>query len=354
MAALGPSAARPATESQIAYLRTMRFWRGGFVVLVVLALLVAGCSDDKTSAQAPGRASSGGAVASSAGPPPCNRPHSAGLTKETFDFQGLQRTYELYVPKAYDGTRAVPVVFEFHGFGSSGAEQIVYGNFMPLADSNGFLIVAPDGQDSPGGRHFNLTGEAGLQNDLTMVSALLDQIESQFCVDTQRVFSTGMSDGGAMTSVLACVSSDRFAAFAAVAVVVYQQQTCGSTRHVAIEAFSGTADPIVPFEGGAVHCCGGTVLPAPSDSMSNWAAHNGCDPSLTEQRLGTEVRQQTWGGCLEGSNVTFYIIDGGGHTWPGSAVDVSRLGFTTHQIDATSTIWNFFQAHPLPSPPPAH
>src|SRR5205085_8569 len=130
---------------------------------------------------------------------------------QTFDFQGVARTYQLYVPSAYHGTTDVPVVFDFHGYGSNAVQQMVYGNFKPLADRHDFLIVAPDGQGAS--RHFNLTNERGLQNDIAMVLALLDHIEATFCVDKDRVYSTGMSDGGAMTSVLACVASNRFAAF---------------------------------------------------------------------------------------------------------------------------------------------
>jgi polyhydroxybutyrate depolymerase len=253
------------------------------------------------------------------------------------------------VPAAYDGSRPVPVLFNFHGYGSNAVEQMVYADFRPLADRDDFIIVAPDGQDG-GSRHFNLSGEPGLQNDIQMVGALLDHIEAQLCVDTQRVYSTGMSDGGAMSSVLACVSADRFAAFAPVAVVVYPM-VCSNTRRLAFMGFSGTADPIVPFQGGAVHCCGMPVLGAPSDAMSMWAAHNDCDPKFTEERLGTEVRRRTWNNCKDGSAAVFYIIDGGGHTWPGSAFSPPQLGLTTKQINASQTIWDFFEQHPLPSPP---
>jgi polyhydroxybutyrate depolymerase len=324
-------------------------------VLLAMALLVAACSSDSKPSAAPSSSSgadhsgASGAVASSAEPVSCTRPHAPGLTSETFDFQGTPRTYELYVPQGYDGTRPVPVVFEFHGYGSSAAEQVVYGDFRPLADRDDFLIVAPDGQDK-GGRHFNLTGEPGLQNDIQMVGALLDLIEMQFCVDTQRVFATGMSDGGAMSSVLACLSADRFAAFAPVAVVLYPM-VCDNTRHLAFMGMSGTADPIVPFAGGAVTCCGMPVLPPPTDAMNNWGVHNGCDANFTEDRLGTEVRRRTWNHCKDGSAVIFYIIDGGGHTWPGSAIPVARLGLTTQQLHASETIWDFFKQHPLPSQP---
>ena len=291
-------------------------------------------------------------AASSSAAPSCQKPHAAGLTSETFDYLGVPRTYELYVPSGYDGTRPVPVVFEFHGFGSNAAEQIVYGDFRPLADQNDFLIVAPDGQQSAGGRHFNLTGEPGLQNDVQMVGALLDLIESQFCVDTQRVYSTGDVRRGCDDLRTACTDSDRFAAFAPVAVVLFPQNICTNVRPIAIMGFSGTADPIVPFGGGAVHCCGGAVLAAPSDAMANWAMHNSCAPDFTEAPVGTDVRQRTWNGCLDDSAVIFNIVDGGGHTWPGSAIQVASLGKTTDQINASSAIWAFFQQHPLPPAPP--
>jgi polyhydroxybutyrate depolymerase len=240
----------------------------------------------------------------------------------------------------------VPLVFNFHGFGSNAVQQMAYGNFKPEADQNDFLIVAPDGQGTGGGRHFNLDGEKGLQNDLTMVSSLLTHIEATLCVDKTRVYATGMSDGGAMSSVLACVDSDKFAAFAPVAVIIY----CGSTssRPVALQAFDGTADPVVPYNGGAVHCCGGAVLASKPVSMAKWAAHDHCNAKFTDKRLGTQVVLRTWSGCTGSSSIVFYIIEGGGHTWPGS-IPIKSLGLTTKQVDASKEIWKFFSAHTLVS-----
>jgi polyhydroxybutyrate depolymerase len=221
----------------------------------------------------------------------------------------------------------------------------VYGNFKPLADEHDFVIVAPDGQGTAD-RHFNLTGEAGKQNDLQMVIALLDHVEATFCVDTNRVYSTGMSDGGAMTSVLACVASNRFAAFGAVAVILFVPACNAQKRPIAITAFSGTADPVVPFNGGKVKCCGGAQLGAAPTAMADWAAHDGCDKTFTDTSLGTEVTRRRWSNCKNGAAVVFYIIVGGGHTWPGS-IAIPRLGKTTKQIDASNTIWDFFASHPL-------
>jgi polyhydroxybutyrate depolymerase len=270
------------------------------------------------------------------------------LSGGSFDFQGQSRTYELYVPSSYDGRRHVPLVFDFHGYGSSAAEQMLYGNFRPEAERDGFVIVAPDGQGDAD-RHFNFDDEPGKQDDVAMVRALLARLEGDLCIDATRVYATGMSDGGAMSSVLACVAADTFAAFAPVAVVLAPaavatyRPPCRGPRPVAIEAFAGTADPVVPFNGGTVQCCGNPRIGAAPDAMGGWAARDGCG-APTDVRLGSEVRRRTWQHCAD--QVVFYIVDGGGHTWPG-AVPVPRLGLTTRQVDASSTIWAFFAAHHL-------
>lgn len=276
----------------------------------------------------------------------CNRPHKAGQFAQSFVFQGKSRTYQLYVPPAYKGTKRVPLVFNFHGYGSNAKQQMIYGNFKPQANKNNFLVVGPDGQlGGVGGRHFNLGNEPGLQKDVDMVQALMTHLQATFCVDAARVYSTGMSDGGAMTSVLACRLPGKFAAFAAVAAIIY----CGAKggRPVAFAAFMGTADPIVPFNGGEVSCCGNPTLPSAPSVMANWAAYNGCT-QFTDTRLGSEVRRRSWKGCKPGSATVFYIIDGGGHTWPGS-IPLPGLGLTTQQIKAGDVIWKFFAAHKLAS-----
>ncbi len=254
----------------------------------------------------------------------CARPHPPGQSSQSFIFDGVRRTYQLYVPPAYRGTKNVPLVFDFHGYGSNAVEQMAYGNYKPEANRDDFLIVAPDGQ-VPAARHFNLTGEPGLQNDVQMVGSLLDHVEATLCVDVHRVYATGMSDGGAMTSVLACQMSDRFAAFGAVAVVL----ACGGPRAVPIMAFAGTADPVVPFNGGKVRCCGGGTVAGAASSMAVWAAHNRCAAKFQDVALGPEVTRRTWPGCAPGGSTIFYIITGGGHTWPGS-IPIASAGQDDH------------------------
>jgi len=324
-----------------------RFPGAVVALLALLALATAACSTSTSHSAALPPSSTTSTTASAPATTAtgvCTRPHPSGQTTQAFLFDGRIRTYQLYVPPAYTGGRAVPVVFNFHAFGSNAREQMVYGNFKPEADQYDFLIVAPDGQ-VPGDRHFNLTGEPGLQNDVQMVDALLDRIESQFCVDPRRVFSTGMSDGGGMTSALACTMYTRFAAFAPVALQAYRPG-CGGNAAIPIEAFKGTADPIVPYNGGVTRCCGHQVVGSAPKAMASWAAHNGCT-GYTDTMIGNDVSKRVWTGCRTRGNVIFYRVIGGGHTWPGS-IPIGLLGKTTNAISASELIWQFFQAHPLP------
>jgi len=313
--------------------------------VLALTLVCAACSarSSHVSRPAPVSSTSTSTTTVASGASGCGAPHAAGQTAETFSFDGQPRTYQQYVPRGYDGRTNVPVVFDFHGYGSNATQQMVYGDFRPLADRDTFLIVAPDGQGAS--RHFNLGGEPGLQDDVAMVSALLDHVEATFCVDTKRVYATGMSDGGAMSSTLACKQAERFAAFGPVAVMFYVPG-CAGQRDVSIVSFMGTADPVVPFNGGKIACCGQANIGAAPDTMAAWAAHDGCNPTFSEERLSSEVRRRTWTGCKAGSSIVFYIVDGGGHTWPGS-IALPKLGLTTNQIKASDIIWEFFKAHPI-------
>ena len=317
-------------------------------IVVACAFVAAACSSGTSTATnnpAPSttRAGTSDAHLTAAA---CHHPHPPGQTSQTITYQGQPRQYLLYVPKSYTGDARVPVVLNFHGYGSNAAQQMALADFGPLADKNDFLVVAPNGQDPEHGRHWSFGASGGLQNDITMVAALLKHLEGALCVDPARVYATGMSDGGAMTSVLACTLPDKIAAFAAVAVIIY----CGGPKNppVAIESYAGSKDPIVPTNGGRVTCCGNPVLPAKAGSMAKWAAQDACKPTYTDVRIKPHVIRRTWTGCKPGSTSVYYLVLGDGHTWPGGP-SIPGLGNATKEISATQLIWQFFAAHRLAS-----
>jgi polyhydroxybutyrate depolymerase len=194
------------------------------------------------------------------------------------------------------------------------------------------------------------------------VSALLDQIEANQCVDETRIYATGLSDGAIMTSLLACEMSDRIAAFAPVS-GVQLPKLCPAKRRVPILAFHGTADPILLFNGGVgsavlKHALGGGG-PAPSikvppanlngpgypATVASWAERDGCDRNPVNTKVSPHVIHRVYR-CPAGVAVEFYIILGGGHAWPGSQFSekiASITGPTTFEINASTTIWAFFQ-----------
>ena len=314
-------------------------------ILVVLVLLVGACSssdgddDDGAGAAAPTSERSGGCEPARAIEP--------GVTRRTIESGGLERSYLVYAPPSYDGRSPVPVVLNYHGYSSAADQQLVYADFRPIADREGFLLVLPDGAGRP--RHFNLGAVSlgGTHDDVAFTRDLLDRLARDLCVDERRVYSTGMSNGAAMSLALACLAPDRVAAIGPVAVVAYLP-ACDEGRPVAMVSFAGTADPIVPFDGGPVNCCGRPAVPSAPESAARWAAHNGCDAAPTERRLDGAVLVRSWRGCDEGADVDFYVVEGGGHTWPGSAIRPPQLGRTA-DLPASEVIWSFFDGRALPA-----
>jgi polyhydroxybutyrate depolymerase len=127
-------------------------------------------------------------------------------------------------------------------------------------------------------------------------------------------------------------------------------------RPVPVIAFHGTADPIVTYDGGGLNASRIADLQywkgqVPSElpkhhgvdaAMAEWAAHNGCDPDPEETLATPHVRRRTWQGC--DAATVLYIVDGGGHAWPGKPVPAfeSTFGPGTTEIDASSLIFDFF------------
>jgi len=296
------------------------------------------------------------------------RPHASGTSVQSIATADGQRTYRLHVPPSYTGTIAVPLVFNIHGATSNAAAQEGYSGFSAKADAAGFIVVYPEGLVTGAipYTHFNAWMLASPEpNDLGFMTALLDALEAQLCIDPARVFSTGMSNGGIMSVRLACSLSSRIAAIAPVAGAYYPPdalnvnpaEVCPDTAPVPLVAFHGTADAVVPFNGGLGGVSGTTNFRLPIDNntpaedvMADWSAHNGCTGARLESQVSTEVRLVQYGGCSRGAIVQLYAVDGGGHTWPG-AIDVPSLGYTTHQISATDLIWTFFTAHPMAAAP---
>ncbi len=264
----------------------------------------------------------------------CSGNRAAGDFYETLvTAAGDERAYRLHVPSKYRSNKSTPVVFNFHGYGRSAEEQESYSQLVPIADRETFILVTPEGSGYPPA--WDIVGvyaENGI-DDVAFVAELLDALEAKLCVDTARVYATGLSNGAEMAAQLACTLPHRFAAVAPVAGVVYQGCDGGA---LPVVSFHGTEDWNVPFE---------FAPPA----MSDWAAHNGCDLAAGVEvvQVSEHVSRESFLGC-GAAPVVLYVVDGGGHTWPGAEDDAGGAGPTTHEINASELIWEFFRARPKP------
>jgi len=260
---------------------------------------------------------------------------------ETMVHDGLTRSYTIYVPASYTPGNPAPMVLNFHGYTSSAFEQLYYGDFRAIADTAGFLIVVPNGTlDGTGTTYWN-SGWGGTVDDIGFTSALIDEIAATYSVNLNRVYSTGMSNGGFMSYTLACSLSDRIAAIASVtgSMNVGQDQTCNATHPTPVMEIHGTADTTVPYDGQ-------TFMEAIPNVLSYWVNFNNCnatpvvtDVPNTNLTDGCSAVHYFYDGGASSVDVEHYKIIDGGHTWPGS---IFTIGVTNNDFIASKEIWQFF------------
>ena len=258
-------------------------------------------------------------------------------------FGGLDRTYRLAVPKVYDGSTPLPLVLNFHGLGGNARLEERYTRIVEYADKYGFIAATPDGTGEP--RHWTLAASGAVDDD-GFVRALIGKLSQDLCIDSQRLYAMGISDGAFFSSTLACDLNDVLAAVAVVAGEPFVAPRCAGKAPMPFLAFHGAADSLVPFEGGI-----GTRFNIPlrgaRDNMKDWARNNGCAPELRSQRIAPDILLESYESCRNGAGVQLYVIEDGGHTWPG-AVEVRPNGRTTQSVDATDLMLQFFLAYPRP------
>jgi polyhydroxybutyrate depolymerase len=267
-------------------------------------------------------------------------------TSGSYVFDGQSREYRVYIPAAYDGSTPVPLVFNLHGYGSNNVEQEQYGDFRAIADTANFIIVHPMGlTDLFGSTHWNAFGTSDV-DDVGFLSSLIDTIYAAYNIDGNRIYSTGMSNGGFMSHKLACLLSGRIAAVASVtgSITTTEIDACITNHPMPVMQIHGTEDGTVPYEGNVI------FMPV-EDVVAHWVSFNECtnEPITTElpdidPTDGCTVTHYLYEDGLLGSTVEFYKVTNGGHTWPGSDFDI---GETTYDFNASKEIWRFFSQYSM-------
>lgn len=267
------------------------------------------------------------------------------------------RTYRVYVPAMYDGSTPVPVVFNFHGLGSTKEQQEAYGDFRKIADTANFIIVHPQGLPTNLGiftqNAFDLFfTTARSKPDIDFIDHLIDTLKARYNINMGRIYSTGMSNGGFMSYEMACKLNGRFAAIASVAGSMEPQHynTCNAVHPTPVMEIHGTGDGTVKYDGtpGSTYIAFTHI----DTLVKHWVKYNNCNPIPTNPLGDTLPDISTtdscravhfvWDGGDDGSVVELYKIVGGNHSWPGGA---GTGKFTNQDFKASKEIWRFFSQH---------
>jgi len=287
---------------------------------------------------------------------------TAGCSPHTtvaIEHGGVERSYELFVPRSHDANTPAPLVLVLHGGGGSG-DRMRWLGFDELAERDGVIVAYPNGIDNSwndGRDDAPLAQERLGRDDVGFLESVIDDIARAYAIDPTRVYMTGASNGAQMTFRFACERGSLLAAMAPVmsSMPAAIADTCSPATPLPLLFIHGTEDPLVPYEGGHVMAFGqerGSVLGV-EPTLDLWAGVNGCDAMPTLTGLpdtaddGTTVTLIEYRNCGENGDVIGYRVNGGGHTWPGGLQyrREALIGRTSQEFDATAVIWDFFMRH---------
>ena len=275
------------------------------------------------------------------------------------------------IPSNYDTLASVPVVVAFHGLGSKAEHMLENTGLKEKAESDGFVLVCPDGQRSliKAWNAGTCCGIDGLPpgNDINFVKSLLDAAKRKFTkIDENKIFLTGMSNGAMLAHRLAHELSQTDYKIAAMATVSGTLAIDIKPHHenypIPIIHFHGSVDNVIPTSGSNAI---GRTCKSVADTITIWRARSRTkddsdavtetinNPAISD---GTSVVKTIYPpNSADGAQVVNVSISGGGHTWPGHdippdfAAVLERFGLTlgpsTRQFNAEELIWQFFSQY---------
>ncbi|MBN1440764.1 MAG: hypothetical protein JW929_15260 [Anaerolineales bacterium] len=280
------------------------------------------------------------------------------MVERSVSVGGQERSYLLYIPEGVRDVSAAPVVLVFHGGLGKPENMPTRTGFNTLADKEGFIVAYPRGTSRSEVLEFD-TWNAGLccgyaqksgADDVGFVRALLDDLASVAPVDSRRIFATGLSNGAILSYRLACEMADRIAAIGPVS-GTQNIAECTPSQPVSVIHFHGTADPMVPYNGGFGSGISGVAFTSVWDTADFWIRADGC-PTAAEHEESAALIRDSYSPCADGTAVELYTIIGGGHSWPDGRWAAAIADESSPAVAASAVMWDFFKAHPKPETRP--
>jgi polyhydroxybutyrate depolymerase len=281
---------------------------------------------------------------------------SAGMHAGTLEVGGLQRRYQLYVPKKHGAKPPLLVLLHGSRMTGDGLRRATGYAFDRLADEFGFVAVYPDGYKRrwndcrAGGRY----AARRLQlDDVGYVLKLVETLQHTVSIDPARVFLAGYSGGGQLAFRVALEHPGRVAGIAAFSANLPADENWACSvagKPVPTLLINGTLDRINPYAGGRTSVFGfatrGTVRSA--RASAEYFAQLAGTKDFTRMRRGVSVDTWVEQWRAQGSaEVVLLAVHGGGHVVPGPSAAFPRiLGKVSSVLDGPREVWSFFARQP--------
>lgn len=197
--------------------------------------------------------------------PPCEGETAETCVVDSVDVNGEPRCFVVSVPPA--GASDLPILFDWHGSGGSGAAERrtmngeLEGLALEAAIDGRALVVYPDGRPHPDCNGNTCWDRAPDGADVAFFDALLQALPARWPADPSRVFSLGHSRGGRFVEVLACHRAGSHRALASMAAGTGNVTACPGRAPMWLS--HGLDDETIPFAQGVEH-------------LRAWADRNGC------------------------------------------------------------------------------
>jgi len=286
-----------------------------------------------------------GATGDGSSSPTCaGKAGAAGARTVKMTSGGIERTFNLHVPANYDPSKRTPLVLLFHGYTMDAASIAKASHFNETADKRGLIVAYPEGT----GAGFNAgdccgTASSNKVDDLGFTRDILAKLDTEYCVDEKRVFSTGFSNGGFFSYLLACQLSDKIAAIGSVSGTIgLDPAACKPKRPVPVLHIHGTGDAIVPFLGGGFGNNRSVAVTVDTFKTGNACATGDGKVVFTKG----DVECKSWAPCTAGADVQLCTVAAGGHQWPGGDL-LPYGGSPSTNLIASEALADFFEAHPM-------
>jgi len=275
---------------------------------------------------------------------------------------GLDRRFICITPDSKPG-HLLPVVFFFHGAGGSAWQASRTYGWAEKAEKENFFAVFPEGMPVHPDQEASFLINPHIWrdersdipvrnvNDVHFFEVLLGKLQATLPIDSHRIYVTGFSNGAAMTFTLGSHYANRIAAIAPVSSQSFVHID-SLVRPLPVYYLTGTADPLIPYNGGSVKMPWGNsrTTPPVQETVDHWAKLDVCPPEPQTVSITDNVRVLRYGPGRDNSEILFTTIDGNGHHWPDTKEPLPHFisGPALDPFNATDRIWDFFKAHPLP------